>query len=256
MQHQLTAASRAAAHRRRAAALAIAALFAASGAVQAFDIDTGNPDFRSAGTTRFRYNIGMRAASQDARSSAARTSTTATAISTRARSSPTASTCCPSSTSSTSATGLSRQRRGLVDNAYSHLDNRNNATANKLVNGLPSRRSSDYTKRYAKGVRASSSTSSRSPTSTLGDAPVNIKLGQHTVYWGDSLLLGGAIHGISYGQNPIDVWKGFATPGAKPRNFPAARGFNVQAQPPRTSRSRLSVSSTGRPIGSRNREAI
>ena len=27
-----------------------------------------------------------------------------------------------------------------------------------------------------------------------GDVPVNVKAGQHTVYWGDSLLLGGAIH--------------------------------------------------------------
>jgi len=37
--------------------------------------------------------------------------------------------------------------------------------------------------------------------------PVNVKVGQHTVYWGESLLLGGAIHGISYSQNSIDAWK-------------------------------------------------
>ena len=42
----------------------------------------------------------------------------------------------------------------------------------------------------------------------VGEAPVNVKLGQTTVYWGESLLLGGAIHGISYSQNPIDLWKG------------------------------------------------
>ena len=48
MQHSSTAASPAGAHRRRAAALAIAALFAASGAAQAFEIDTGNPDLADA----------------------------------------------------------------------------------------------------------------------------------------------------------------------------------------------------------------
>ena len=38
-----------------------------------------------------------------------------------------------------------------------------------------------------------------------GDVPVNVKAGQHTVFWGDSLLLGGAIHGVSYAQNPLDL---------------------------------------------------
>ncbi len=30
-----------------------------------------------------------------------------------------------------------------------------------------------------------------------GDVPVNVKAGQHTVFWGDSLLLGGAVHGFA-----------------------------------------------------------
>ena len=62
--------------------------------------------------------------------------------------------------------------------------------------------------------------------------PVNVKAGQHTVYWGDSLLLGGAIHGVSYSQNSLDVWKGFATPGSEAKElFRPRGGLTLQAQP-------------------------
>ena len=66
---------------------------------------------------------------------------------------------------------------------------------------------------------------------TVGEAPINVKVGQTTVYWGEGLLLGGAIHGISYSQNPIDVWKGLATPGAEAKELFRPRvGFNVNSQ--------------------------
>ena len=62
--------------------------------------------------------------------------------------------------------------------------------------------------------------------------PVNIKAGQHTVYWGDSLLLGGAVHGVSYAQNSLDIWKGFATPGTEAKElFRPRGGLTIQAQP-------------------------
>ena len=66
----------------------------------------------------------------------------------------------------------------------------------------------------------------------VADVPVNVKLGQHTVYWGDSLLLGGAIHGMSYAQNSLDIWKGLATPGAEAKElFRPRGGVTIQAQP-------------------------
>ena len=66
----------------------------------------------------------------------------------------------------------------------------------------------------------------------VADVPVNVKAGQHTVYWGDSLLLGGAIHGISYSQNSLDVWKGFSTPGTEAKElFRPRGGLTIQAQP-------------------------
>ena len=122
---------------------------------------------------------------------------------------------------------------GWYDDAYDNLDNTNNATANTLVDGLPvAGVLSPYTKRYAKGLSGEFLDAFVFANFDVGDVPVNVKAGQHTVYWGDSLLLGGAIHGISYAQNPLDVWKGFATPGTEAKElFRPRGGITLQAQP-------------------------
>jgi hypothetical protein len=48
-----------------------------------------------------------------------------------------------------------------------------------------------------------------------GPVPITVKAGRHSLYWGESLLLGGAIHGVAYSQVPLDLIKGFATPGTE-----------------------------------------
>lgn len=45
----------------------------------------------------------------------------------------------------------------------------------------------------------------------LGGAPTNVKLGRHTVVWGEGLLIGA--HAISNGQSPIDGVKAVSSPG-------------------------------------------
>jgi hypothetical protein len=65
----------------------------------------------------------------------------------------------------------------------------------------------------------------------IGEVPVQAKLGRHTVYWGESLLLGGNMHGIAYAQNPLDLQKGFATPGVEAKElFRPLNQLSVQAQ--------------------------
>jgi hypothetical protein len=62
--------------------------------------------------------------------------------------------------------------------------------------------------------------------------PVNVKVGQHTAYWGESLLLGGLIHGMAYAQNSVDAWKLQATPGSEAKEYIRPRGaITIQAQP-------------------------
>ncbi|HEX4233358.1 MAG TPA: DUF1302 domain-containing protein [Caldimonas sp.] len=65
----------------------------------------------------------------------------------------------------------------------------------------------------------------------LGDVPVNFKLGRHTNYWGESLFLGGNLHSISYAQAPLDLQKGFATPGTEAKElFRPLNQLSAQAQ--------------------------
>jgi hypothetical protein len=65
----------------------------------------------------------------------------------------------------------------------------------------------------------------------LGDVPVRAKLGRHTVYWGESLLLGGNLHSVAYAQNPLDLQKGFATPGTEAKElFRPLNQLSMQAQ--------------------------
>jgi hypothetical protein len=65
----------------------------------------------------------------------------------------------------------------------------------------------------------------------VGSAPVSMKLGRHTIYWGESLLLGGHMHSIAYAQNPLDLQKGFATPGTEAKElFRPLNQLSAQAQ--------------------------
>ncbi|WP_284617688.1 DUF1302 domain-containing protein [Aquabacterium humicola] len=65
----------------------------------------------------------------------------------------------------------------------------------------------------------------------LGDVPLRAKLGRHTVYWGESLLLGGNLHSVAYAQNPLDLQKGFATPGTEAKElFRPLSQLSLQAQ--------------------------
>ena len=65
----------------------------------------------------------------------------------------------------------------------------------------------------------------------IGDVPVQAKLGRHTIYWGESVLLGGHMHSVSYAQNPLDLQKGFATPGTEAKElFRPLNQLSAQAQ--------------------------
>jgi Protein of unknown function (DUF1302) len=119
------------------------------------------------------------------------------------------------------------------DPGYNSLDNKSIETSNNLAQrtGLPVLGLDPDASRYAEGPSGEFLDVFAFAKFNVGEAPVNVKLGQTTVYWGEGLLLGGAVHGISYSQNPIDVWKALATPGAEAKELFRPRvGFNVQSQ--------------------------
>jgi len=51
----------------------------------------------------------------------------------------------------------------------------------------------------------------------LGDAPLDVRLGRHNIYWGESLF--STIHGVSYAQGPVNFRKALATPGAEAKEL-------------------------------------
>ena len=53
----------------------------------------------------------------------------------------------------------------------------------------------------------------------VGDVAANIRAGRHTIYWGQSLLLTGAVHSVGGAMNSIDVLKGVSVPGSEAKEL-------------------------------------
>jgi len=49
----------------------------------------------------------------------------------------------------------------------------------------------------------------------IGDVAGNIRVGRHTLYWGQSFLVAGALHGFAGSMATIDLSKGLGTPGTE-----------------------------------------
>lgn len=53
----------------------------------------------------------------------------------------------------------------------------------------------------------------------IGDVSANIRAGRHTLYWGQSLLSTGAIHGFAGSMAAIDIARGFGNPGSEAKEL-------------------------------------
>lgn len=105
---------------------------------------------------------------------------------------------------------------GWYDDAYNQgFDNNNVATSNHLEDGKAAIGVPNFVERYYQGPSGEILDAFVFTNVDLAEMPINIKAGRHTVYWGESLLFSGALHGVSYGQAAVDAAKGFAVPGAE-----------------------------------------
>jgi hypothetical protein len=220
----------------RVAAISAAVIgaYAASNAALAFEIDTGNEDWVIRWDNTFRYNLGVRAQKQDPAilgnanaDDGDRNFSNGSLVTNRL------DVLSEFDVVWQKKYGMRVSAAGWYDQAYSSLDNTNTATANTLVNGLPvAGQLSPYSKRYAKGLSGEWLDAFLFGNFDVAGVPVNVKAGQHTVYWGESLLLGGLVHGIAYSQNSVDAWKAQATPGSEAKElFRPRGGLTIQAQP-------------------------
>lgn len=70
-----------------------------------------------------------------------------------------------------------------------------------------------YTKRWNEGPSGEFLDAFVFTKFNIADVPVNVKLGQHNIYWGESLF--SFVGGVAYGQGPVDIRKALANPGVE-----------------------------------------
>ena len=220
--------------RREALGVAIAMLSMAPPYAPAFEFDTDNPDLSIRCDNTVRYNLGWRAQKQNSQilrnpnyDDGDRNFSNGSLVTDRLDLLPEFDLVYKRSY------GFRASAAVWDDEAYNHLADQSTATANTLVNELPVAGTlSTYASRYSKGLSGEWLDAFAFANFDAGDVPINIKVGQHTVFWGDSLLLGGAIHSVEYAQNSIDFFKALSTPGSGAKELVRPRGgITLQALP-------------------------
>ena len=121
----------------------------------------------------------------------------------------------------------------MYDQSYhDKLDNSSPGTSNHLVNGQPSGGLNRYTNKYYAGPSGELLDAFAFGKFSMGDIPVNVKVGRHTVYWGEAMFGNAGTHGISYGQSAIDLAKGLSQPSVEMKEiFRPRNQVSVQIQP-------------------------
>lgn len=85
-----------------------------------------------------------------------------------------------------------------------------------------------YAKRYVAGPSGEILDAFAFGTFDLGGVQTSLKLGQHNLYWGESMFA--ATNGIAYSQGPIDTIKAATSPGAEAKElFLPLKQFSAQA---------------------------
>ena len=213
--------------------LAIAATLAlGAGEASAFDIDTGNPDLAIRFDNTVRLNYGVRVESRDSKIGNS-------ALSDEGDYSFDKNDAVAKRFDLLSEFDLIYKKRyGLrvsgaawYDFAYDSGTSKSNPNA-PLVN-IPSYVGNQYSSTVKRLYRDGAEVLDAFIFGgvDLGAVPVQAKLGRHTIYWGESLLLGGHLHSVAYAQAPLDLQKGFATPGTEVKElFRPLNQLSMQAQ--------------------------
>ena len=112
---------------------------------------------------------------------------------------------------------------------YDSLGNQSQLTSNHIVAGQQVLGLPDETKKYHGGPDIELLDAFIFGKIDFGQVPLTVKVGRHTIYWGEALLFGGALNGLSFGQTPIDIGKAFSVPGSEVKELFRPL-FNISAQ--------------------------
>lgn len=207
--------------RRIAAAVAATCVAAfGSGSASAFEFDTGNPDLTIRWDNTVRYNYGVRVENRDNKIGNSAVSDEGTwsfdrgdAVANRF------DVLTEVDVIYMKRFGARLSAAGWYDFAYGD-DSRTNP--NPPLSQIPSyinKKYSAYTNRFYQGPSGEILDAFVFAGFDVGTAPTSVKAGRHTIYWGESLFLGGNLHSVAYSQNPLDLQKGFATPGSEAKEL-------------------------------------
>lgn len=186
------------------------AILAWSGSAHALEIATGNPDLTLRADTTVRYNLGVRTEKQDG----------------RILNNPTYD----ESDSKFDKGDIVTNRLDLLGELDLNYKNQfgarvsgalwndqayHDTSVRTVVPGFSSsyigNNYNDTVKRYVAGPSGEFLDAFVWNNFRVGETPVNVKIGRHTNYWGEGLLLGA--HAISYSQAPADGVKASTSPG-------------------------------------------
>lgn len=193
------------------AGASVAALGGFAGDASAFDIDVGNPDVQLTWGNTIRYNLGMRV---NDRSRAIANSPNTDEGDFRFDKDDVVTNRVDLLTeldfSYKQMVGFRLSGTAWNDWAYDDEAKTNPALASR--GSYVGNKYSNYTKRYFKGPSGELLDAYAFWNFDLAGMGGNVKVGRHTVLWGEALAL--TPHSVSYAQSPSDGLKGLTTPGA------------------------------------------
>jgi hypothetical protein len=202
---------KAASTHRTIALHALVAALCSAGLVQAAEIDTGNPELSLRFDNTIKFNYGHRIKDQNANLLKSANFDDGDRNFAKGTVSQRIDWLSELDLVYQNRMGLRVSGAAWSDAAYSSFDNNSLASSNHLgADGKPAFGLSPHTLRYHR--RSGELLDAFLFTSfDVADMPVNIKLGRHTLYWGESLAT--PVHGVNYGQSPIDLLKAYSVPG-------------------------------------------
>ncbi|MDX9698239.1 MAG: DUF1302 family protein [Rhodocyclaceae bacterium] len=199
------------------AAIALAVMLGGVGSAHAFSIDTGNRDLQIRFDNTLRYNLGMRVEERDSKIARSPNADEGDAkfdqgdvITNRLD-------------LLSELDVVYKRRHGMrisaaawYDMAYNDVD----VEKSPHVAGSTSYFNDTYsshTKRYYRGPSGEILDAFVFSSFDVGNSPVNVKLGRHSVVWGEGLMHGA--HEISYRQAPSDSRKAAENPGSETKEL-------------------------------------
>ena len=129
--------------------------------------------------------------------------------------------------------GIRVSGAGWYDPVYrDRLDNTSPGSSNHNIGGAPTLGLNAHTKDRFGGPNGELLDAFVFGKYEVGDVPVSVRAGRHTIYWGEAFFPGAGANSISYGQSPLDFAKALAMPGVELKEiFRPLNQVSVTIQP-------------------------